>query len=365
MAEQSIEYFINENLTGPVQSNIIELVTYLRANEMLPMRQAVGYWADKLYWVVNYKDRSVCYIAINEYEKNTCVIWSDDSGSKWFENFPLDEHTKNIALKNVNVCYSPCGGCKQGKGTPMTVFGNEFDSVCLTSFKFTNPDADTVACMKKLIEIRKNDILKNTTGMFENMIIRLEEPKDYRTVEELTRAAFNNPDRVERSEIAYPMEHHMVNRLREKDGIMELNFVAELDGKIVGHIIYSHAHILQTDGSKIDVLNFGPISVLPEIQKMGIGSALMKHSIEEAKRLGYGAILFFGHPDYYPRFGFVDAREFDITDCNGENYPAFMAMELTEGYLKNAVGKFIEADIYNDDLNREQAKEFDKKFCAV
>jgi len=200
--------------------------------------------------------------------------------------------------------------------------------------------------------------------MVENIIIRLEEPKDYKTVEELTRAAFNTPDRIDRSKIDCPMEHHMVHMLREKDGIIELNFVAELDGKIVGHIIYSHAHILQTDGSKIDVLNFGPISVLPEIQKMGIGSALMKHSIEEAKRLGYGAILFFGHPEYYPRFGFVEAKEFGVTTCDGENFPAFMAMELKKGYLKNVVGKFIEAEIYNDDLNREKAKEFDRQFIA-
>jgi predicted N-acetyltransferase YhbS len=181
--------------------------------------------------------------------------------------------------------------------------------------------------------------------------IRLEEPSDYRTVEELTRAAFNNPDRVDRSKINCPMEHHMVHSLRKKDGIMALNFVAEIDGRIVGHIIYSHAHILQPDGSEVAVLNFGPISVWPELQRSGIGSALMKYSIEKARELGFGAILFFGHPDYYPRFGFVEASEFGITDCNGENYPAFMAMELKRDFLKSITGKFIEADIYNDDLN--------------
>jgi len=198
-----------------------------------------------------------------------------------------------------------------------------------------------------------------------DLYIRLEKPEDYRTVEELTRAAFNTPDRVDRSKIDCPMEHHMVHRLREKDGIMNLSFVAELDGRIVGHIIYSNAHILQPDDSEINVLNFGPISVWPEMQKSGIGSALMKHSIDEAYKMGYGAILFFGHPEYYPRFGFVEAKEFGITTCDGENFPAFMAMELIKGYFKNVSGKFIEADIYNDDLNREQAKEFDKQFCAV
>jgi predicted N-acetyltransferase YhbS len=195
-----------------------------------------------------------------------------------------------------------------------------------------------------------------------NITIRLEEPSDYRIVEELTRAAFDTPDRVERSKIDCPMEHHMVHELRNKDGIMDLSFIAEMDNRIIGHIIYSHACILQQDGSEVSVLNFGPLSVLPKLQKMGIGGMLMKHSIKEAKKLGYGAILFFGHPEYYPRFGFVEAKEFDITDCNGENYPAFMAMELINDYLKDVKGKFIEADIYNDDLNREHAKEFDKSF---
>ncbi|MCL2575563.1 MAG: hypothetical protein FWE33_03930 [Defluviitaleaceae bacterium] len=98
---------------------------------------------------------------------------------------------------------------------------------------------------------------------------------------------------------------------------------------------------------------------------MGIGGALIRHSIAEARRLGYGAILFFGHPSYYPQFGFKQAVEFGITDCNGNNYPSFMAMELVNGYLKNAQGgRFVEADIYNDDLNRIQAKEFDKGFVG-
>jgi predicted N-acetyltransferase YhbS len=198
--------------------------------------------------------------------------------------------------------------------------------------------------------------------MIDKIIIRLEEPKDFRAVEELTRAAFNTPERIKRSNIGCPIEHYMVHRLREKDGIMSLNYVAELNGNIVGHIIYSNAFILQPDNSKVDVLNFGPISVYPKMQKLGHGSALMRYSIVQAQKLGYGAILFFGNPEYYHRFGFVETKEFGITTCDGENIPAFMAMELKEDYLKDVTGKFIEADIYNDDLNREHAKVFDKSF---
>ncbi|MCL2377259.1 MAG: N-acetyltransferase [Defluviitaleaceae bacterium] len=196
----------------------------------------------------------------------------------------------------------------------------------------------------------------------DNINIRLETRLDHRIVEELTRAAFSSPDRLERSKVDCPMEHYMVHQLRKKDGIMDLNFVAEIDGKIVGHVIYSYAHILQSDGMKVAVLNFGPLSVCPQHQHKGIGSALMRYSIDKARGLGHGAILFFGHPDYYPRFGFVAASKFNITDCNGRNHPAFMAMELKPGYLANVTGRFIESEIYSDDLNREQAKEFDKEF---
>lgn len=192
--------------------------------------------------------------------------------------------------------------------------------------------------------------------------IRLEEEQDYRIVEEVTKEAFSYTERIERSKIGCCLEHYIVHSLREKDGIKELSFVAEVDSKIVGHIIYSKAYILQPNGIREDVLSFGPLSVAPKYQKQGVGTALMKHSIECAKEFGYGAILFFGRPEYYPRFGFVDSKEFNVTDCEGNNYPAFMAMELEKDYLKNITGKFYESPIYNDDLNREKAETFDGEF---
>lgn len=194
------------------------------------------------------------------------------------------------------------------------------------------------------------------------IIVRLEEERDYRTVEKVAKAAFSYPERIERSKIGCCLEHYMVHSLREKDGIKELSFVAEIDGRIVGHIIYSKAYILNSDSTGTEVLNFGPLSVEPEFQRQGVGTALMKHSIECAKKLGYGAILFFGRPEYYPRFGFVEAKEFGVTDRDGYNFPAFMAMELIKGYLENVSGKFYEAPIYNDNLNRKQAKAFDAEF---
>ena len=210
--------------------------------------------------------------------------------------------------------------------------------------------------------------LKNTP-FFENMrrinmeiIVRNENAKDYRTVEEITRKAFAYPDRIERGGIGCPYEHWMVHELRKRDGILELSLVATVNDEIVGHIICSKAEV-RHDGNVLSVLNMGPISVLPEYQRLGVGKALINELIIKAKDLGYGAILFFGRPEYYPQFGFVEAGEFFISDSEGYNYDSFMGMELIPGYLSDAKGgRFYESDIYNDDLNRESVKRFDGEF---
>lgn len=85
----------------------------------------------------------------------------------------------------------------------------------------------------------------------------------------------------------------------------------------------------------------------------------MRHSMAKAKDLGYGAILFFGHSTYYPRFGFVDAEKYHITDKWGGNYPSFFAYELKEGYLKEAKGKYIESELYDEEITQGPAKEYE------
>lgn len=191
------------------------------------------------------------------------------------------------------------------------------------------------------------------------IIVRNETQKDYRRVEEITREAFAYPDRIERGGIGCPYEHWMVHKLRKRDGILELSLVATVNDEIVGHVICSKAEVRQ-DGNSLPVLNLGPISVCPEYQRLGVGKALINELIIKAKDLGYGAILFFGRPEYYPQFGFVEASEFSISDSEGYNYDSFMGMELIPGYLSVAKGgRFYESDIYNDDLNRGTVKEFD------
>jgi hypothetical protein len=162
MPEQKIEYFINDVLIGDTQKNALEFVAYLRKNEMLFEREK-GYWEDKFYWGIKYKDNFVCFILIgseNKTEPNNWTIWSDDSGSNLIGDCQLDEYIKEILWENVDICGN-CGGCDKPGGSHKTIFGKEFNNVCRTAMSFTNPDVATLECMKKMVEIRKNDILIN------------------------------------------------------------------------------------------------------------------------------------------------------------------------------------------------------------
>ena len=86
------------------------------------------------------------------------TIWSDDSNANWFEDFSLDEHMKEIAWMNVDICKN-CDCCSGG--TSKIIFGKEFYNVCRTTFKFINPNDKMLGCVRKLLEIRKNNILSN------------------------------------------------------------------------------------------------------------------------------------------------------------------------------------------------------------
>ena len=189
------------------------------------------------------------------------------------------------------------------------------------------------------------------------LTIRRETPADYHAVETLTRDAFwgwgENP--------MCDGEHLIVHRLRESTDIVpELDFVAEADGMLVGHIIYAKAQILSPGGQKTEVLTFGPLSVLPHCQKQGIGGALLRHSIQEAARLGYRAVVIYGHPDYYPRFGFRPALAFHLTSPDGSSPDALMALELYAGALNGVRGKFYESSVY--EVTPEEVAEFEKEF---
>jgi len=191
--------------------------------------------------------------------------------------------------------------------------------------------------------------------------IRQERKKDRNDVELLTREAFYKEKDLQEKGFGCS-EHYMVHLLRKKDGIKALNLVAEINGEIVGHIIYSKATIITDDNQKINVLSMGPLTVKKAHQNKGIGTKLMRYSLDKARQLGYGAVLIFGHTNYYPRFGFLPASQYHITTKEGDNFDAFMALELKKGFLDHVAGKFIESSVYDEDQHIEHIKAYDLKF---
>ena len=188
-----------------------------------------------------------------------------------------------------------------------------------------------------------------------NINIRLEQSLDYRAVEESTREAFWN------RHVAGCDEHYLIHKMRDADAfIKDLDVVVELDGKIVGNIVYTKAYILGDDGIRREVLCFGPVSVLPRLWGQGIGSALIEYTILRAKEMGYRAILIYGDPEYYKRFGFVNAEKFGIGSSDNMYIDALQALELWDGSLRGCQGLLFEDPIY--DIDADAAAEFDKGF---
>ena len=179
-----------------------------------------------------------------------------------------------------------------------------------------------------------------------NLAIRNENENDYRTVEEMVREVFWN--------LYVPgcSEHFILHNLRNSsDFIPELDFVTEKEGQIVGQIVYSRGRLKYTQGAEKEVVSFGPVSVLPMFQKQGIGSALITHTINLAREMGFPAICIYGDPRYYSRFGFRCAEKYEIKTADGKFAVALQVLELQGNALANMPGRFIESAAFEVDEN--------------
>ncbi len=170
-------------------------------------------------------------------------------------------------------------------------------------------------------------------------IIRQENKSDYDKVYEVVKLAFEN------MEYADGDEQDLVNRLRKSAAyIPELSLVAELNGEIIGHIMFTKASV---EGKTC--LTLAPLAILPKYQKQGVGSALINEGHRIAKELGYSVIIVVGHEKYYPKFGYDRASKYGITSSFDVPDEAFMIIELIPSALSDFSGKF------------ELAKEFFEK----
>lgn len=172
--------------------------------------------------------------------------------------------------------------------------------------------------------------------MNQDIHIRKEEKSDYNEVIELTAKAFKNMPYADGD------EDKLVERLRKAPTfISELSLVAESEGRILGHILFTPA-IIDNKQKQFQTLVLGPVSVLPEFQKQGIGGQLIKAGHKKAVECGFDSVILIGHPEYYPRFGYKPASGWGIkTHYKLPSDDVFMAVEIRENALKNVSGMVI------------------------
>lgn len=188
-----------------------------------------------------------------------------------------------------------------------------------------------------------------------NLIIRAERPEEWRVVEEVTREAFWNHFQPGSD------EHFLLHKIRESsDFIKELDFVAEVEGKIVGNIVYTKSRILLTRGGEMEVATFGPVCVLKEYRCQGIARKLIEHSLEVARTMGIRAVVIYGDPRLYGRLGFRCAEKYDIMNSRGMFSVSLMVMELVSNSLDDAAGQFVESEVF--DVDPKELELFDATF---
>lgn len=163
------------------------------------------------------------------------------------------------------------------------------------------------------------------------IIIRHETPSDIPAIHAVNKQAFDGRE----------AEAGLVDAIRKsKNFIPELSLVAEENGQILGHILFSRIHI-ETESGSVSAIALAPMAVLPGYQKQGIGSQLVRRGLDECKRLGHTIVIVLGHTAYYPRFGFSAASAKSLECPFGDCGDAWMALELIPGALQGARGKVV------------------------
>jgi putative acetyltransferase len=140
--------------------------------------------------------------------------------------------------------------------------------------------------------------------------------------------------RVETAAFGEDAEARLVDLLRD-NGHSILSLVAEDDGEIMGHIMFSPMTI-EGDVGSWNAVCLAPVAVAPSRQNEGIGGLLIQAGLAELRDAGHDAVILLGHPSYYPRFGFRPAREFGLHYQDDRD--AFMALELRPGALDRVSG---------------------------
>lgn len=166
------------------------------------------------------------------------------------------------------------------------------------------------------------------------MMIRQEKQTDHDAVYQVVKEAFAHAEQSDGTE-----QDLVVNLRKSKSFVPELSLVAEEDGKIVGHILFTKALV-----NGVEILALAPLSVLPEYQNRGIGLSLMEQGHKTARELGYPYSVVLGHAKYYPKAGYVPASRYGIRapfEVEDENFMAICFSE--KGEMLNGTIEYDEA----------------------
>lgn len=194
--------------------------------------------------------------------------------------------------------------------------------------------------------------------MQNNIKIRLEKESDYKYVENLVRESFWNVYRPG------CIEHFLLHELRKSvNFVKELDFVMELDNKIIGQVAFVKSSIKNKDDEDVTILTLGPICIANEYKRKGYGKILLDYSINKACELGYGVIFLEGNIRFYKKSGFNYASTYNIkyhglSDKDDSSF--FLCLELKENFLENIKGEYLTPEEYL--INEEDAFKFDESF---
>ncbi|BBB47903.1 GNAT family N-acetyltransferase [Pelolinea submarina] len=189
--------------------------------------------------------------------------------------------------------------------------------------------------------------------MGESIRIRKEEEKDHERVEKITRQAFWN--------LYVPgcVEHYLVHVMRShEDFVPELDLVIEVDGQVIGNIMYTKAKLVDESGQEKEILTFGPVCILPEYQRMGYGKMLIEDSFERAVALGYDVIVIFGNPGNYVGRGFKSAKKFNVCLENDIFPSAMLVKELKPDVLDGRKWVYYDSPVMK--IDEKDAERFDE-----
>ncbi len=188
-----------------------------------------------------------------------------------------------------------------------------------------------------------------------DITIRHEREDEFHSVEEMTREAFWN--------LYFPGcdEHFLVHQMRTHcDYLPKYSLVAEVDGAIVGTIMYSRSWLISVSGEEREIVSFGPLCVAPQYQRKGVGTTLMNKSFELLKADAVSAVVILGDPHNYCKQGFKSGKDYNIADAEG-NFPyGLLALELKDGTFGGDSWRYKYSDLF--DLDEQEVAVYDERF---